>query len=93
MFIMQNLLDESVRVLTDWCTEPISYNVFRDLLIAMVPEEKRGSKMDKRIEETIACYESYVRTVGGMDHAEKLNDFRLALKSWEGLETNYSLHG
>lgn len=93
MFIMQNLLDESVRVLTDWCTEPISYNVFRDLLVVMVPEDKRGSKMDKRIEETIACYEAYVRTVGGMDHAEKLNDFRSALKSWEGLETNYSLHG
>lgn len=91
-FIMLNLVNESNRALTDWGEEPIPEKLLRELLIALVPEDKKGAKWEIRLYETIACYEAYVNTVGGKDHADKWNDFRLSLKSWESLEHNYSVH-
>lgn len=93
LFIMQNLVNESLRLCNDWGEEPIPEKVLRELLIAMVPEDKLGAKWEKRVDETIECYEAYVLTVGGMHHAEKWNDFHSYLKSWEYLEYNYSVHG
>ena len=50
------------------------------------------SKMMKKIDETVSCYNEYVNTVGGMQHAEKWNEYHSLLNSWESLGFNYSFH-
>ena len=42
--------------------------------------------------DTVSCYQKYVNTVGGMRHAEKWNEYKSHLNSWEYLGFNYIVH-
>lgn len=88
---------------SDRVNEPITGVSLRSILISMVPKDLSNnakSKWYQKIDDTVSCYEEYVYTVcgealptdAGMRHAEKWNEFKSLLKSWESLGCNYSLH-
>ena len=83
--------------------DPIPGDSLRTLLISLEPKDlsiKDMLKWNKKIDETVSCYEEYVNTVcgealhpdGGMRHVEKWTEFQSLLKSWEDRGYNYSLH-
>ena len=75
--------------------EPIPVEYLRIQLISLLPKElSKGdkSKMMKKVDATVSGYNDYVNTVGGMHHAEKWNEYKSHLNSWESLSFNYSVH-
>lgn len=81
--------------------KPISSENLRTLLISLVPNDlsiKDQIKWDKKIDDTVSCYEEYVNTVCGeaLDGEERYDDkwdeFQSLLQSWDKFDDNYSLH-
>ena len=48
--------------------------------------------MMKKVDATVSGYNEYVNTVGVMHHAEKWNEYKSHLNSWESLSFNYIVH-
>lgn len=86
---------------SDKLNDPIPVDFLRTLLISLVPKDlsfKEKSKWEKKIDDTVSCYEEYVNTVcgnaldGGSSHIQKWKDFHSLLKSWDKHEFHYCLH-
>ncbi|GLJ53899.1 hypothetical protein SUGI_1151370 [Cryptomeria japonica] len=99
----EELLNDPYPMTSDRVNEPITGVSLRSILISLVPKDLSDndkSKWDKKIDDTVSCYDKYVYTVcgealptdAGMRHAEKWNEFHSLLKSWESIGCNYSLH-
>ena len=92
-FLNINLLNSIV--VPEMLDEPIPVEYLKVLLKSLVPHElSKGerSNMMEKVDYIVSGYTIYVNTVGGMHHAEKWNEYKSHLDSWEALGYNYSVH-